>query len=113
MKHSKAEPRLEELSEPECLELLAQQTLGRVAIVVDGRPQIFPVNYAMYGDVIVLRTAPGTKLLQDCLRAVEHLFRATQRITLDEPGLPSSAGHIGPRFATPAAATDSMWRLPG
>jgi uncharacterized protein len=62
MKHSKAEPRLEEIPEPECLEILAQHSLGRVAIVVDGRPQIFPVNYGLRGKVVVFRTASGTKL---------------------------------------------------
>jgi hypothetical protein len=62
MKHSQAEPRLEEISEPECLELLARHSVGRVAIVVNGRPQIFPVNYGLRGKVLVFRTASGTKL---------------------------------------------------
>jgi nitroimidazol reductase NimA-like FMN-containing flavoprotein (pyridoxamine 5'-phosphate oxidase superfamily) len=53
---------LEVLSEADCIELLTENTLGRLAFAIAGRPEIFPVNYAMYGDVIVLRTAPGTKL---------------------------------------------------
>jgi uncharacterized protein len=62
MKHSNAEPRLEEIPEAECLELLAQHGLGRVAMVVDGRPQIFLVNYGLRKKVLVFRTASGTKL---------------------------------------------------
>jgi uncharacterized protein len=62
VKHSKAEPRLEEIPESECLEILGKYRLGRVAIVVDGRPQIFPVNYGLREKVVVFRTASGTKL---------------------------------------------------
>ncbi len=36
--------------------------LGRLAIVVDGQPLIFPVNYAMDDRVVVFRTGPGVKL---------------------------------------------------
>lgn len=53
---------LENLSEAECLRRLAVHDFGRLAIVVDGQPVIFPVNYAMLDRVIAIRTAPGTKL---------------------------------------------------
>jgi uncharacterized protein len=53
---------LEELSEQECQRLLASQDLGRVAMVIDGRPQIFPVNYAFADGVVVFRTGEGLKL---------------------------------------------------
>jgi uncharacterized protein len=53
---------LQELSETECLQLLRRHSLGRIAVVIDGRPQIFPVNYALQDRIIVFRTAPGTKL---------------------------------------------------
>lgn len=46
----------------QCLALLAGDEVGRLA-VVDGRtPAIFPVNYILDGNDIVLRTDPGTKL---------------------------------------------------
>jgi uncharacterized protein len=61
--HSDAPPaELESLSEAECLRRLALHDFGRLAIVVDGRPLIFPVNYALCQKVIAIRTAPGTKL---------------------------------------------------
>jgi hypothetical protein len=50
------------MPEAECLEILGQHSLGRVAVVVEGRPQIFPVNYGIRGRVIAFRTAAGTKL---------------------------------------------------
>ena len=53
---------LEELSETECLRLLRRHSLGRIALVVDEKPQIFPINYALQDRIIVFRTAPGTKL---------------------------------------------------
>jgi nitroimidazol reductase NimA-like FMN-containing flavoprotein (pyridoxamine 5'-phosphate oxidase superfamily) len=54
--------RLVAIDPDECLRLLAAETIGRIA-VVDGRaPLIFPVNYALDGETIVFRTAPGTKL---------------------------------------------------
>lgn len=53
---------LEEIPEEECLEILEQHRLGRIAVVVDGQPQIFPVNYAMSGRIVAFRTGSGTKL---------------------------------------------------
>jgi uncharacterized protein len=51
-----------ELTEEQCWRHLQGQHLGRLAIVTDGRPQIFPVNYAMGEKAIVFRTEPGSKL---------------------------------------------------
>jgi hypothetical protein len=62
MKPDESKPELEEIREEECLEILSRHSLGRMAIVVDGQPQVFPVNYAMSGRIIALRTAAGTKL---------------------------------------------------
>jgi nitroimidazol reductase NimA-like FMN-containing flavoprotein (pyridoxamine 5'-phosphate oxidase superfamily) len=52
---------IEELSREECERLLAGQNLGRVAIVIDGHPQIFPVNYAYQDGIVVFRSALGVK----------------------------------------------------
>lgn len=53
---------LEILSPVACRRHLSQHVLGRVAIIVDGHPEVFPVNYAVDGDDVVFRTANGTKL---------------------------------------------------
>ncbi len=51
------------LPEHECWELLAGETLGRLVTSVDGRPEIFPVNYVVQRRTILFRTAEGTKLI--------------------------------------------------
>jgi len=50
------------LTEGECLSLLAANQLGRVGVVVDGQPLVFPVNYVLDGRTIVFRTGVGTIL---------------------------------------------------
>lgn len=54
---------LEIISPDECWELLAEQDIGRLAVVVEHKPQIFPLNTAVSDHrTIVFRTAEGTKL---------------------------------------------------
>ena len=53
---------IEVLDRQHCLRLLANDEVGRLAVVSGGAPVILPVNYAMDGEAIVVRTAPGTKL---------------------------------------------------
>lgn len=55
------------LSERECWELLAGVALGRIVTSVDGRPEIFPVNYAVQGRTVLFRTAEGTKLVSTAI----------------------------------------------
>ncbi len=50
------------IGEDECFGLLAGQCLGRLAVIRDGRPEIFPVNYALDGKTVIIRTAAGAKL---------------------------------------------------
>ncbi len=59
---ARQDPGLEVLSDEECKRLLQSQNLGRLAIVVDGKPEIFPVNYVFDDGVVVFRTSPGLKL---------------------------------------------------
>lgn len=54
--------KLIELSEQECLELLGSQSIGRIAVVHENDPFIFPVNFILDGHTIAFRTDPGTKL---------------------------------------------------
>ncbi len=53
---------MEVLDEAECLVLLAGSEVGRVGVVVDGQPLIFPVNYVFEGNSIIVRTDFGTML---------------------------------------------------
>lgn len=61
--------RLEVLSEDQSRQLLKTRDIGRLAIVVDAQPEIFPVNYAFDQGVVVFRTAPGLKLERGPLTA--------------------------------------------
>ena len=50
-----------ELSEAESWALLRESGVGRLAVIVDDRPEIFPVNHLVDHGTVVLRTALGTK----------------------------------------------------
>src|SRR6266487_6867012 len=50
------------LDVPTCWRLVGGEEVGRLAVSVDRRPDIFPVNYAVDEATIVFRTAEGTKL---------------------------------------------------
>ena len=51
-----------ELSMAESWTFLAEAVVGRLAVVLDDRPDIFPVNHLVDHGSVVLRTAAGTKL---------------------------------------------------
>jgi nitroimidazol reductase NimA-like FMN-containing flavoprotein (pyridoxamine 5'-phosphate oxidase superfamily) len=53
---------LEKLGESECYNLLATETVGRVGLLVQGRPEVLPVNYALDGTTVLFRTAEGSVL---------------------------------------------------
>jgi hypothetical protein len=46
---------------PESWELLREGVVGRLAVIYDGAPEIFPVNYVVDHGTVVIRTAGGTK----------------------------------------------------
>ncbi|MFT6291387.1 MAG: nitroimidazol reductase NimA-like FMN-containing flavoprotein [Ilumatobacter sp.] len=54
--------RTETLSGKACWERLRQTAVGRLAIQVDGAPDIFPINFVVDGLTLVFRTKAGTKL---------------------------------------------------
>jgi len=53
---------LDSLDRSECLRLLGTEQVGRLVMVDNGRPEIFPVNYVLHGDGVLFRTDVGTKL---------------------------------------------------
>jgi hypothetical protein len=57
-----AESKIDVLSESACWQRLRSQEVGRLAVVVDGRPEIFPINYVVDHGSVVFRTAQGSKL---------------------------------------------------
>jgi uncharacterized protein len=53
---------IRKLDRDQCLRLLADDEIGRLAVIAGNTPAIFPVNYALDGETIVFRTDTGTKL---------------------------------------------------
>jgi uncharacterized protein len=51
-----------ELSTSESWTLLREAGVGRLAVVVDGHPDVFPVNHIVHHQSVVFRSAAGTKL---------------------------------------------------
>lgn len=51
-----------ELNYRECVDLLASESTGRVALCTPAGPVIVPVNYTMVADSIVFRTTPYSEL---------------------------------------------------
>lgn len=51
-----------DLSISESLQRLREVPVGRLAVVVDGKPEIFPVNHIVDHGTVVFRTNAGTKL---------------------------------------------------
>jgi uncharacterized protein len=54
--------RLTELTEYECLELLAAKKVGRLVYTDEDGPAAVPVNYVVHDGMVFLRTSPHTSL---------------------------------------------------
>jgi len=50
------------LDQERCRELLTEASVGRVAVVVNGVPEVVPVNYGVLDGDVVFRSGTGTKL---------------------------------------------------
>jgi uncharacterized protein len=58
---------VEVLNESTCWELLRGSEVGRIAVAIMNRPDIFPINYVVDHGTIVFRTNEGTKLAASVL----------------------------------------------
>jgi uncharacterized protein len=61
---------LEILDRSSCLELLGTADVGRIALSIGALPVVLPVNFAMLGEDIVIRTSPGSRLETAATNAV-------------------------------------------
>ncbi|MBY5160993.1 pyridoxamine 5'-phosphate oxidase family protein [Salsipaludibacter albus] len=50
------------LDEDRCWELVRGEPLGRLAVVVDGRPHLVPINHVVRDREVLFVSVPGTKL---------------------------------------------------
>lgn len=55
-------PSTEELSAAQSWALIRGAAVGRLAVIVEGRPDIFPVNHVVDHSSVVFRSGAGTKL---------------------------------------------------
>jgi uncharacterized protein len=71
---------IEPMSKADCWQKLATAAVGRVGLIVDGKPEVLPVNYAIDGESVLFRTGEGTVLTQASLSViafeVDHLDEA-------------------------------------
>jgi uncharacterized protein len=58
--------RWQELTKSQCFELLARERLGRVAVVDELGPVVFPVNFILDRHMVIFRSGEGTKLDAAC-----------------------------------------------
>jgi len=61
---------METLAEAQCWGLLATVEVGRLGLVVDDRPVVLPVNFALDGETVLFRTAESTVLAEASLSLV-------------------------------------------
>jgi hypothetical protein len=52
-------PRIEQLSDEECWRLLADAPVGRIGVIVDDAPEIYPVNHLVDDAPIVFAPIPA------------------------------------------------------
>ncbi len=63
---------LEELDEAECLRLIAPGGIGRIAYSGRYGPTVFPVNYRLFEQTIVFRTAQDSATDEDLRTGIAH-----------------------------------------
>lgn len=63
MNSSSNDPRTVNLSVSACWALVRSVPIGRLAVNVDGQPDVFPVNHLVDHGTVVIRTGAGTKLI--------------------------------------------------
>ena len=109
-----------EIREDECILLLATKDMGRLAVVLGGKPQIFPVNYAIDERTVIFRTAPGTKLMASTLGDIAFEVDAFDAVSLqgwavEVRGLGRERhewARRGHRFACEVSNSCHGWREP-
>jgi nitroimidazol reductase NimA-like FMN-containing flavoprotein (pyridoxamine 5'-phosphate oxidase superfamily) len=71
-----------ELTDDQSWQLLEKTRHGRIVLTAAGETDIFPINYLANSGVLLMRSAPGTKLAE--LTINEKVVFETDGITSDE-----------------------------
>ena len=80
---------MEELDENECLRVIGQGGIGRIAYVGRFRPAVLPVNYKLQGGVIVFRTTENGPLDEDLRTGIAN---ANYRVAFEIDDIDLAAG---------------------
>ncbi|GAA1336576.1 pyridoxamine 5'-phosphate oxidase family protein [Arthrobacter roseus] len=83
------------LTDNECWAFLRDAPVGRLALCIDGQPEIFPINFVVDHGTIVYRTSEGTKS-----HAAEKSPAALEADGLIAGGTPGSVEEEGPHQET-------------
>ena len=95
--------RTEDLGEDACWARLRTGEVARLAVIVEGHPEIFPINYVVDRGSLVFRTAEGTKV---------HAALSTSGVALEVDGVDAAQG--GPQdepAGGPEAAPAHAWSV--
>jgi len=109
---------LEVLSREHCLSLLATVSVGRLGVTIRALPAVLPVNFALLGEEIVIRTVPGTKL-DAAAAAVVVAFEADSYDPLGTWGWSVLAQGAAHEITDPTALAEAAalplraWAFPG
>ena len=82
-----------ELAYAECLDLLATDTVGRVAFTTPQGPRIVPVNYALEGAALEFRTTANSEL---AVYAPDHRSPSRSIISTGSGGEAGASWHMAP-----------------
>ncbi len=67
-----------ELTERECLAMLMQHDVGRIALCTPQGPRVFPVNYVVDDNSLVFRTSPYGPIAREAGGNAETAFEVDQ-----------------------------------
>ncbi|AJF63176.1 helix-turn-helix domain-containing protein [Streptomyces vietnamensis] len=70
--------RMDDIEEPECWALLGGRGVGRVAVMADDEPELFPVNYQVVGREVMFMTAEDSSLAKAAAAGVTIAFEEDQ-----------------------------------
>ncbi|AUI50634.1 pyridoxamine 5'-phosphate oxidase family protein [Arthrobacter crystallopoietes] len=71
-----------ELTDDQSWKLLKNTSHGRIVLTAAGETDIFPINYMVHDAVLLMRSAPGTKLAEITIN--ENVVFETDGITSEE-----------------------------
>ncbi|WP_104182342.1 pyridoxamine 5'-phosphate oxidase family protein [Arthrobacter sp. B0490] len=97
------------LAAHECWALLRQAPLGRLALCVDGHPEIFPINFVVDHGTLVYRTSEGTK--SSAAEKAPAAMEADGFYTGAAPGSARGDDENETRGQDTARPQDTMWSV--